>query len=341
MPYILQFGKSDTLAADITLSETSGFSLSAGNFTNMTDDFLVIDNNVPAKREVIKCTVAGTAVTSITRGQEGTSAVAHSAGASIIYAFVPSHYSALSGGGSAGTDWISAGETWTYVSADDPAGSTHTWDLKVTGADQTDVYSAGMKIKLTQSATVKYFIVTKVSLSGSDTLIKVFGGTTYTLANSEITANYYSTTRAPYGFPMNPTLWTLETTSTTSRIQSPGTANTWYNAENLMLSVGMWQVYYKARGGMVSGGTHGRIAATLSTANNSESDVDLTSSIGTYVYNDTQTYAGGTLSASKTLNITTTTTYYLNWKSVGQSLSTAGIRGDWEKTIIRATCSYL
>jgi hypothetical protein len=104
--------------------------------------------------------------------------------------------------------WISAGETWTYASADDP---TFTFTV---AADVTTKYSVGMKIKLTQT-TVKYFIITKVAYSSPNTTITVYGGTDYDLADSAISANYYSMMRTPVGFPMSPDKWS-ETYSSTS-----------------------------------------------------------------------------------------------------------------------------
>ena len=49
------------------------------------------------------------------------------------------------------TGWISAGETWTYASADDP-----TYTFTISG-DLTTKYYAGMRISLTQT-TEKFFI---------------------------------------------------------------------------------------------------------------------------------------------------------------------------------------
>jgi len=93
--FVPQFGKSTTLSAQMTAAEVTSGTLAAANFTDFTADFLVIDYDVPAKREVIKCNVTGTAIASITRAQEGTSAVQHEIGAKVGYNFVPSHYTKL------------------------------------------------------------------------------------------------------------------------------------------------------------------------------------------------------------------------------------------------------
>ena len=96
-----------------------------------------------------------------------------------------------------GNGWTPALETWTYASADDP-----TYTFTISG-DLTDKYSAGMRIKLTQT-TAKYFIITKVAYSSPNTTITVYGGTDYDLANATITNPYYSVVKAPQGFPLDP-----------------------------------------------------------------------------------------------------------------------------------------
>ena len=136
--------------------------------------------------------------------------------------------------------WIPAGETWTYAGADDP-----TFTFKVS-ADVTGKYSAGMKIKLTQT-TVKYFIITAVSAySGGYTTITGDGGTDYDLANATITSPYYSMVRSPYGFPMSPVKWTVTIdpyTGTSS--QSNPVKNTVYNlGGSLSVPIGCWVLRY-------------------------------------------------------------------------------------------------
>ena len=110
------------------------------------------------------------------------------------------------GGGGGGGNWTSDSNTWTFSSADSP-----TFVISV-NADMTALITAGTQIQLTQSATVKYFIVTAVgAYSGGATLITVYGGTDYTLANSAITSPNYSYAKAPTGFPLSPAKWTVTT----------------------------------------------------------------------------------------------------------------------------------
>lgn len=94
---------------------------------------------------------------------------------------------------SAGTDgWTDAtSETWSYASAS---------SFTIAGVDKTAQYTKGTRIKLTQSSTVKYFVVTSSSFS-TNTTVNFTGGTDYTLANSAISANYYSYQANPQGYP--------------------------------------------------------------------------------------------------------------------------------------------
>ena len=91
--------------------------------------------------------------------------------------------------------WISAEETWTYLSA-----SSFT-----VNADVTTKYWVEQKIKLTQT-TVKYFMITAVSAyTGGVTTITVNneGAPLDVLASATITENYYSNSHSPKGFPLN------------------------------------------------------------------------------------------------------------------------------------------
>ena len=93
-PYTLQVNKKTTISGDFAAGATS-LTLATAAFTNFTGGFLVVDYDNDSKFEVIKCSVSGTAVTSITRAQNGTSDVSHSSGAKIGFMFLPGHYEGL------------------------------------------------------------------------------------------------------------------------------------------------------------------------------------------------------------------------------------------------------
>lgn len=231
------------------------------------------------------------------------------------------------------TGWLPAGETWTYASA-----TTFT----ITGVDRTTKYYPCMKIKLTQT-TAKYFIITKVAFS-TDTTVTVYGGTDYTLANAAITSPLFSLNKAPAGFPMSPTKWSVTTTDTSSRSQVPPTATTWYNlgSVSITIPIGVWYVSYQVA--VQTSDTNSAVAdvqATLSTANNSESDVDFT----TWTYG---AFGSGiaanvvqTLNRTKCLELTSSTQYFLNTKTSTANIDSLNNRNDASKLIITATSAYL
>ena len=233
-----------------------------------------------------------------------------------------------SGGG-----WINAADM-TYASADDP-----TFTATMSG-DVSGIYGAGMRIKLTQpTGGTKYFIITKIAVSG-DTTLTLYGGTDYNLENETITAPYYSFVKCPHGFPLSPVVWTAEATDTTQRLQATPTQNTWYNLGSFSLSIpiGAWKVCY-----MVTSHCNDTTAAnyviqsTLSTANNSASDADLTTSVfgGSFVNLAQRFYT------EKYLSLSSKTAYYLNTRTTSASVDNLVSRNDEAKAIIRAVCAYL
>ena len=217
--------------------------------------------------------------------------------------------------------WIDANETWTYASADAP---TYTFTIN---ADVTTKYSVGMRLKLTD-VTVKYFIITAVSsYTGGNTTITIYGGTDYTLSGGAITLPYYSPMKAPFGFPLSPSKWTIELLSTANvSLISASWAN--IGSLSLTVAIGEWNVLLR---GVANGNYDMWNYYTLSTANNSESDADFTTSF--YGQNPNSFYI------TKTILLTSKTILYVNIKNDGTH--STYLRGDTAKTIIRAICAYL
>jgi len=233
--------------------------------------------------------------------------------------------------------WAAGIGTWSYSSADDP-----TFVISI-NKDVTGLIGVGDRIRLTQT-TVKYFIVTAVgSFSGGATLVTVFGGTDYDLANASITSPYYSHAKAPLGFPLDPSKWTVELSDTSERDQASPSQNTWYNIGSLSISIpiGVWRVEYFVN--MYGVDTQGpNCFGTLSTANNSESDVDFTSFVSCYfpsLVSTNTAYAPST--KAKFLTLAAKTTYYLNIKTSNSGQSNIGLNGSIAKTFVRAICAYL
>lgn len=241
--------------------------------------------------------------------------------------------------------WLPAGETWTYVSTDDPSGT-----FKVQ-ADVTAKYSIGMRIKLTNGGNIIWGIITKVGTYGGDS-----AGYTYItylheinpsnslalhlLANSAISANYYSTAKEPFGFPAEINKWTMYYSSTTSVNQATPTINVWYNIDNrkLDIPIGSWLVSYSIPidDQATAGNTNHAFYTSLSTANNTGN----TSLIcGTQQQTSTDYMEVSHDSNNLPIILTAKTPYYLNART---ALSTCNrLRyGVWKVFRIQAICTY-
>lgn len=232
-------------------------------------------------------------------------------------------------GGSA-DGWTALGAC-TYEASDDP---TYTFSF---ASDMTTTLSAGMRIKLTDSG-IQYFIITAVgAFSGGKTIITGYGGTDYNLSGGAITDPYYSMLKAPFGFPLNPIKWTVEVTDVNDQTQNNPVSTTWYNLGGLSITVpiGAWYIHVRAAV-YVNGASPISALFTLSTANNSESDIAYTI--------ENQTAATRTTVNTFYINpliLTTKTVYYLNESTVNINETSMILRGTMSKTILRAVCAYL
>ncbi len=232
--------------------------------------------------------------------------------------------------------------TWTYSSADSPT------FVIATSVDNTGVIGLGYKIKLTQT-TAKYFIVTAITSS----LITVYGGTDYTLANAAITSPFFSPVKAPLGFPLDPLKWTVTTTSTSSCAIASPTAAAWHGntaltptAPNISIPIGAWNIEYgctldttATTASVITVGSR----VSLSTSATSESDASMSKSFASVFPIVT---AGVmrfpfTLSPVKVLVLSSKTTYYLIVYANVAQITNLAIKGDLFTTIITAKCAYL
>lgn len=229
--------------------------------------------------------------------------------------------------------WIEAGETWTYASADAP-----TFTFTISG-DKTGKYSVGMRVKLTQT-TIKYFIITAVSYGAPNTTVTIYGGTDYTLANAAITLPFYSMSKAPLGFPLDPLKWTVITSSTSRQTQATPTQNTWYNVGSLSITIpiGAWSVVYQAPVDLYKAAA-GNLAVwvTLSTTNNGDTDADFR----TVIYRSAQSETEIPVTRGKYLTLAAKTAYYLNIRTTMVNVDSIGLNGDDSTILIYATCAYL
>jgi len=248
--------------------------------------------------------------------------------------------------------WNSAFETWEYVSVDDPTGV-----IKV-NADVTTKYSVGMRIKMTNGGHTIFGIITKVGTYGGDSAGYTYitflheidpsdNLALYLMANSAITNNYYSTAKAPQGFPQDITHWKIKVEDANNRTTTP-TKDAWYNPNNISLSVpiGRWKLGYFV-GHRCSATTTGHYMSfvSLATSNNAPGDNDFKKMHGNNPGFSTGTsYTLGIGSAEKIINNTSKTTYYLNHMcaTAGTLTNECGFYGQWDvATTIYAICDYL
>lgn len=236
----------------------------------------------------------------------------------------------------ASNGWSEESHTWTYSSVDGATG------VLTVDADLTGVIQAGDRIWITQT-TSKYFIVTKApTYSSPNTTITMWGGTDYTLANAAITAPYYSRQYNPFGFNTSPTKWTIQILDTTDVTQNAPVNGTWYNLGSLsaVIHIGVWNVTWQVNMNPRDVSNTAGMSTTLSSANNSQSDAELTAKMR---YNQSNVTSQNNITPAtrqKVLTLTTKTTYYLNSKS-DDSVDDIFIMGSAGTTVIKAVSAFI
>lgn len=245
------------------------------------------------------------------------------------------HASEIMGG------WYATNATFTYASVDDPTGVINTT------LDLTGVISVGMRIKFVNGGNTIYGIVTAITASAITFLHEIDPSDSLALtlmANSAISGFRYSPWKVPVGFPIDVRKWMVRVADASERTQSTPATNTWYNlgSINIVIPIGLWMVSYQACLYIVgSAVTTQNAEVTLSTANNSESDTDMTA------YSWMQGASGNlggmqTVNREKIFSLAAKTTYYLNAMKPGATASSwLGFYGNISKTIIEAVCAYL
>lgn len=206
--------------------------------------------------------------------------------------------------------WVALNTTLTYSSADDPI------YVVSSNANLSSVIQVGDKMKFTNNSTTFYGIVHALgSWSGSAQLITLYGGTDYDVANSAITAPYYSKADSPQGFPKSKAKWSVTLTNSTDQTQNTPTQNNVYNPSSLSIvaPIGVWDTTFIAAGWATSNAaqTSTGIRVGLSTSSSSYSDSGLIG-FGSLTGPSAQLGFGGQISIRKPLlTITSKTTYYV------------------------------
>lgn len=170
--------------------------------------------------------------------------------------------------------WVAASATHTFVSFD----STTKIGVITIPAGGLLKYSPGMRYMFSQATGgTKYGIIHGVT----DTTLTVFFGTDYTLVNQTITAPMFSTEYEPFGFPADPSKWTIEAVDVTARQGNTPTKSVWYvpsgSTANITIGAGKYKIGYQAVNRTAANSSIWIVTnLTLSTTTNSETNPRLT-----------------------------------------------------------------
>jgi hypothetical protein len=157
-----------------------------------------------------------------------------------------------------------------------------------------------------------YAIVTKKVFSTNTTItVQVPEGCTIPTSGG-VSAVVYSSNKVPYGFPSSRGKWGLSFYNLASVSNPSASAGTWYNTgHSLQIPVGDWIVGYRGYFVATSGGTtYLGVASTLSTANNTQSDIRFTAK--TSAIASSQVQNGSYNNAEDSISLSSATSYYLN-----------------------------
>ena len=169
--------------------------------------------------------------------------------------------------------WISEPNTWTCFTIDSPIFNVFI------NANVTGTIGVGDRIQATQAGANKLFLVHGVSITGSNTYLNLYGGTDYALVSGSLTSPQYSQLKAPFGFPLSPSKWSVTATDAIDRSQSSPSGTVWYNLGSFGITapIGMWDLSYivVSYGDRTVAGNI-NVFTTLSTSSTSESNTTFT-----------------------------------------------------------------
>lgn len=234
------------------------------------------------------------------------------------------------------TGWNPLGEDLVYVSVDDPTGV-----VKVEGKDITDKLSVGMRLRFTNGGNVINAIITAITFSVDTTITFLHeidpadSQALYLLTNSAITLPYFSSQKAPFGFPMSPAKWRVYV-NTGGGSQANPVTGTYYNiGTSISVPIGDWELVgkmpvYVSR----SVANYLGLKGGFGTTNN---NVNLPESYVFEVIFSTALISFQTLKAQ--VSVSSKTTYYMNFATLYDN--TLNIEKWNYNAILVATCAYL
>ncbi len=236
--------------------------------------------------------------------------------------------------------WLATNDTWTFATVSTIGGSggqnTNYFGTVTIPGDQTTKYYPGMKFKATNSGSTLMGFIMDVSYSSPSTTLTLWSGQTYAFAAGAITNTYYSTAKAPAGFNINPSSWTIQVNSTSNRITSSPTANTWYAAETMVVPVGVWNAWYSCNSYFKRSGG-GSVQTGLVIYSGQIEPESVTST-----YDNVSDDKSSTVTKLNCYAITTQTTISLDYRTTYSGTNSIAIYGsNWSNTVINWTCAYL
>lgn len=195
----------------------------------------------------------------------------------------------------------------------------------------------------TISATLDYAIVQKVTFSTNTTVtVQVPEGCSIPTSGG-VASVAYSSNKAPYGFPTQTTKWSIQTVSKVQTLQSAPVAGTWYNTVTtngqvqMNIPAGEWNISYQTILYCTRASGSADISATLSTANNTESDPTFTSNVSINPVTD----ALGSVQVRQPKSLAAATQHYLNIKTGAAGLNGIYLRGELAPVIVTAENAFL
>jgi hypothetical protein len=233
--------------------------------------------------------------------------------------------------------WTPMTETLSFYSADAPTYLVSSGS----GTDISTVISPGMKMMMTQGGVVQKGFCTAVSGS----VATLYMGTDYSLATgSAISVPYFSTEKAPYGFPLDPEKWSFTATDTSNIVQATPIAGTWYNMGSIVINapIGAWRGSYRLLLRTTTGGQQNvEFMTALSTSASSVAPDDRWQYSHGWAGVTCTTITNIVFYPEKSIMLTEKTPIYLIESQGYASMASMTIYGNVNATTISLVCAYL
>jgi len=241
------------------------------------------------------------------------------------------------------TGWNPDEETWVYHNVDNPTGY-----IKIEGKDVSANYSVGMRIMFTNGGNIVKGILTAVVYSNPNTILTFLheinpanSQALHLLQNSAITNNYYSTHKAPLGFPVDEDSWSVKVSSSISQdATSNSVSGTVYNVPSLdfVMPIGEYKVKYLVNARVYNLNAPADLKTSFSTSSSSATNTELSTQLSMSAVTSGQIIMSQN-NYFPIKNTAKTTWYVVMWASL--TGCGFGIRGDLLTCFIKATCAYL